>query len=68
VWPVPDNLYVVVGEGQNHNSPMEWAEEGLPRGQVQDEDSSKVEVKVEGEEEVEVEVESEEELEVQTEL
>jgi len=27
--------------------PVEWMNQGLPRGQVQDEDSSKVEVKVE---------------------
>jgi hypothetical protein len=30
--PVPDNLYVVVGHSRSHNSPVEWAEEGLPRG------------------------------------
>jgi hypothetical protein len=35
---------VALDEG--HNSPVEWAEEGLPGGQVQDEDSSKVEAKV----------------------
>ena len=29
-----------------HNSPVEWAAQRLPGGQVQDEDSSKVEVKV----------------------
>jgi hypothetical protein len=29
-----------------YNSSMEWATQGLPRGRVQDEDSSKVEVKV----------------------
>ena len=29
-----------------HNSAVEWAKEGLPGGQVQDEDSSKVEIKV----------------------
>jgi len=46
VWPVPDNLHLVVGYGPRHNSPVEWVEEGLPGGQVQDEDSSKVEVKV----------------------
>ena len=49
-----------------HNSPVEWANHLLPGGQVQDEDSSKVEVKVESEEEVEVEVkvESKEQVEV----
>ena len=46
VWPVPDNLYVVVRHSRNHNSPVEWANQGLLPGQVQDEDSSKVEVKV----------------------
>jgi len=32
VRPVPDDLYVVVWHSRNHNSPVEWAEEGLPRG------------------------------------
>ena len=44
---VAGNLHVVSGLGREHNSPMEWMNQGLPRGQVQDEDSSKVEVKVE---------------------
>jgi hypothetical protein len=31
-WPIPDNLYVVVGYGPRHNSPVEWAAQGpLPR-------------------------------------
>jgi hypothetical protein len=42
---------------RDHNSAVEWAKEGLPGGQVQDEDSSKVEVKVESEEQVEVQIE-----------
>jgi len=32
VWPVPDNLYVVVGYGPRHNFPMEWVNQGLPPG------------------------------------
>jgi len=32
VWPVPDNLYVVVRPGWNHNSPVEGANQGLPPG------------------------------------
>ena len=46
VWPVPDNLYVVVGYSPGHNSPVEWMNQGLPPGQVQDEDPSKVEAEV----------------------
>ena len=36
----------MVGREPRHNFPVEWAEEGLPGGQVQDEDSSKVDIKV----------------------
>ena len=32
MWQVADNLYVVVGHGRNHNSPVEWAaRRPLPR-------------------------------------
>jgi hypothetical protein len=32
VWPVPDNLHVVVGDGRNHNSPVHSPAQGPPRG------------------------------------
>jgi hypothetical protein len=32
VWPVPDNLHVVVGHGRNHNSPVHSSAQGPPRG------------------------------------
>jgi hypothetical protein len=32
VWPVPDNLYVVVRHGRNHNSPVHSSAQGPPRG------------------------------------
>ena len=57
-----------VGRRARHDSPVQWAEEGLPRGLQSSKEKAKVWVKFEGKEEVEVEVkvESEEEAEVQT--
>ena len=46
VRPVPDDLYVVVWHSRNHNSPVEWAEEGLPRGLLSKKDSKKEKARV----------------------
>jgi hypothetical protein len=55
-----------VGRRARHDSPVQWAEEGLPGGLQSSKEKAKVWVKFEGKEEVEVKVESEEEAEVQT--
>jgi hypothetical protein len=38
--------YVVSACGLNHNSPVEWAEEGLPRGLQSSKEKAKVQAKV----------------------
>jgi hypothetical protein len=47
----------VVSYTWNHNSPVEWAEEGLPRGLQSSKEKAKVQAMVQNEEKVEVQIE-----------